>query len=178
LSIGAAPELQGNFWLAALDSAERGREREREQLLDAQKALEESRRIEALARMAGGIAHDFNNALTVIMGAAESVRLANSLPEAASCAGEIVAGARQAAELTRKLLTLGRQQVASPRPVLLAPLFERLRASFRRVLLCSGYLREELLRRGVATGRYAFLPKPFSAQDLVSAVRGLARSSG
>jgi CheY-like chemotaxis protein len=47
-----------------------------------------------------------------------------------------------------------------------------------RVLLCSGHLREELLRRGVAAGRYAFLPKPFSAQDLVSAVRGLAVSSG
>ena len=43
-----------------------------------------------------------------------------------------------------------------------------------KVLLCSGYLQEELLRRGVATGRYAFLPKPFSAQELVAAVRGLA----
>jgi signal transduction histidine kinase/CheY-like chemotaxis protein len=43
-----------------------------------------------------------------------------------------------------------------------------------RVLLCSGYLPEDLLRRGVAAGRYAFLPKPFSANDLVSVVRRLA----
>jgi CheY-like chemotaxis protein len=47
-----------------------------------------------------------------------------------------------------------------------------------RVLLCSGYLREDLLRRGVAAGRYSFLPKPFSARDLVSAVRSLAAASG
>jgi signal transduction histidine kinase/CheY-like chemotaxis protein len=118
----------------ALERAEHERECEREQLSDAQRALEESRRIEALARMAGGIAHDFNNSLTVIMGAAESVKLADSPAEAGGCADEIIAGARQAAELTRKLLTLGRQQVASPQPVLLAPLFERLQAAFRRVL--------------------------------------------
>jgi signal transduction histidine kinase/CheY-like chemotaxis protein len=118
----------------ALESAEREREREREQRLDAQKALEESRRIEALARLAGGIAHDFNNSLTVIMGAAESVKLADSLAEAASHADEIISGAQQAAELTRQLLTLGRQQAANPRSVPLAPLFQRLEAALRRVL--------------------------------------------
>jgi two-component system cell cycle sensor histidine kinase/response regulator CckA len=47
-----------------------------------------------------------------------------------------------------------------------------------RVLLCSGHLREELLRRGVAAGRYAFLPKPFSASELLTAVRNLTVGSG
>ena len=118
----------------ALENAEREREREREERMRAQKALEESRRIEALARMAGGIAHDFNNSLTVIMGAAEEVGLAGSLGEAGERACEIVRAARRTAELTRQLLTLGRRQVSQPQPVQLLSLCERLRTAFRRVL--------------------------------------------
>ena len=38
------------------------------------------------------------------------------------------------------------------------------------VLVCSGYVQEELLRRGIATGRYAFLSKPFTAQELLASV--------
>ena len=38
------------------------------------------------------------------------------------------------------------------------------------VLVCSGHVQEELLRRGIATGRYAFLSKPFSAQQLLASV--------
>jgi|GEM_PF-3897045 len=118
----------------ALERAEREHKHEREQRVRAQRALEESRRIEALARMAGGIAHDFNNSLTVIMGAAGDIYGASSLADAGEHAREIVQAARHTAELTRQLLTLGRRQVAQPQPVRLAALFERLRTSFRRVL--------------------------------------------
>ena len=38
------------------------------------------------------------------------------------------------------------------------------------VLVCSGHVQEELLRRGISTGRYAFLSKPFSAQQLLASV--------
>ena len=51
-------------------------------------------------------------------------------------------------------------------------------SSSLRVLLCSGYLQEELLRRGVEAGHPAFLPKPFSSNELVSAVRGLIAQRG
>jgi signal transduction histidine kinase/CheY-like chemotaxis protein len=118
----------------ALESSEREREYEREQRMRAQEALEESRRIEALARLAGGIAHDFNNSLTVIMGAAEAVTIAQSPQDAAASAREIMQASRRAAELTRQLLTLGRRQVSQPRAVPMAPLFERLRTAFCRVL--------------------------------------------
>jgi signal transduction histidine kinase len=118
----------------ALESAERERKDEREQRMSAQAALEESRRIEALARLAGGVAHDFNNSLTVIMGSAEQIRFAHSLSEATNCVEEIVAAARQAAELTRQLLTLGRRQVSKPQPVSMTALFERLQTAFRRIL--------------------------------------------
>jgi CheY-like chemotaxis protein len=45
-----------------------------------------------------------------------------------------------------------------------------------RVLVCSGYVPEELLRRGVIAGEYSFLPKPFSALELIASVRQLLRA--
>jgi DNA-binding NtrC family response regulator len=46
------------------------------------------------------------------------------------------------------------------------------------VLVCSGHVQEELLRRGIATGRYAFLSKPFSAQQLLTSVAQVLGSRG
>jgi CheY-like chemotaxis protein len=45
------------------------------------------------------------------------------------------------------------------------------------VLVCSGYMREELLRRGVEAGRYAFLAKPFTSEQLLASVDGVLRSA-
>lgn len=45
-----------------------GEARERDARLEAEQRLEQSRRIEALGRLAGGIAHDVNNSLTIIVG--------------------------------------------------------------------------------------------------------------
>jgi signal transduction histidine kinase/CheY-like chemotaxis protein len=118
-----------------LERAEREREHEREQRKLAQRALEESRRIEALARLAGGIAHDFNNALTVIMGAAEMLKWdGTSRAQIMQTADDVMRAARGAAELTRQLLTLGRQQVSKPQPVDMGEFLARLSAAARRVL--------------------------------------------
>jgi CheY-like chemotaxis protein/anti-sigma regulatory factor (Ser/Thr protein kinase) len=46
------------------------------------------------------------------------------------------------------------------------------------VLVCSGRVKEELLRRGIATGRYAFLSKPFSSQQLLASVTQVLGSRG
>jgi CheY-like chemotaxis protein len=46
------------------------------------------------------------------------------------------------------------------------------------VLVCSGLVQEELLRRGIATGRYAFLSKPFSTQQLLASVTQVLGSRG
>jgi DNA-binding NtrC family response regulator len=46
------------------------------------------------------------------------------------------------------------------------------------VVVCSGHVQEDLLRRGIATGRYAFLAKPFSAQQLLICVTQLLHSRG
>ena len=42
-----------------------------------------------------------------------------------------------------------------------------------RVLVCSGYVSEDLVRRGVAEGQYAFLSKPFSGQQLMAAIQAV-----
>jgi len=45
------------------------------------------------------------------------------------------------------------------------------------VLVCSGYLHEDLLRRGVEAGRYAFLAKPFTAEQLLASVDTVMRAA-
>jgi len=119
----------------ALERADREREHEREQRMLAQQALEQSRRMEAVTRLAGGVAHDFNNALTVIVGNAEYAKASQLSPEEVRHAiDEIGRAAHGAADLTRKLLTVGRAQVAASSPVLLGEVLGRLRGALRSML--------------------------------------------
>ena len=119
----------------ALEQSERERVREREQREQAQRALEQSRRIEALARMAGGVAHDFNNALTVIVGGTEMAKLRRDHPEEVEeCLNEVLRAAGGAADLSRRLLMLGRQHISTPRPTAIAGMMDRLQTPMQRIL--------------------------------------------
>lgn len=72
--------------------------------------LEQSRRLDAVGRLASGVAHDFNNMLTAIRGAADL--LAHDLPqepEARENLETIVIATDRAEELTRQLLHLTRK---------------------------------------------------------------------
>lgn len=46
-----------------------------------------------------------------------------------------------------------------------------------RVLVCSGYVKEDLVRRGIALGKYGFLSKPFTGQQLLASVHSLLSSA-
>jgi two-component system cell cycle sensor histidine kinase/response regulator CckA len=77
--------------------------------------LLQSRKMEAVGRLAGGIAHDFNNLLTAINGYAELIgsRLPPSDPNRPMLE-EIRRAGDRAAAITRQLLTFSRKQLISP----------------------------------------------------------------
>lgn len=79
-------------------------------------ALEGTRRMESLGRLAGGVAHDFNNMLLVIQACADlaSRQLPQEHPARADLA-DILRTTARAAALTKQLLTFARRQVLGTR---------------------------------------------------------------
>src|SRR5580700_6524254 len=79
-----------------------------------QEQSEQSKKMEAIGRLAGGVAHDFNNLLGVIMGYSELL-IEKLDPEAqiAKHLAQIKLAAERGAHLTRQLLVFSRQQVVS-----------------------------------------------------------------
>jgi two-component system cell cycle sensor histidine kinase/response regulator CckA len=75
-----------------------------------------TQKMEAVANLAGAVAHDFNNLLTAINGYSRMVR--DALPADDPLrrdVGEIEKAGERAAELTRRLMTLGRPQILETR---------------------------------------------------------------
>lgn len=82
----------------------------------AEEALRQAQKMEAVGRLAGGVAHDFNNVLMVIRGQASLSLNAPGLSSALRQElTEIVKAADRASSLTRKLLAFGRKQVLQAR---------------------------------------------------------------
>ncbi|WP_255702324.1 PAS domain S-box protein [Roseomonas cutis] len=95
------------------------RMQEQERLRQAEEALRQSQKMEAVGQLTGGIAHDFNNLLTGIIGALEL--LTNRLAQGR--VGEVEryvlaaqGAARRAAALTHRLLAFSRRQTLDPKP--------------------------------------------------------------
>jgi DNA-binding NtrC family response regulator len=45
------------------------------------------------------------------------------------------------------------------------------------VLICSGYVEQDLVRRGISLAQYGFLAKPFSSDQLLDSVHGALSSA-
>jgi two-component system, cell cycle sensor histidine kinase and response regulator CckA len=83
-----------------------------------QAQLLQSQKMEAIGQLAGGVAHDFNNLLTGILGNVALMR--SSLPPADPLLDNLNAAetaARQAADLTKGLLTFSRSAMVLPVPM-------------------------------------------------------------
>ncbi len=75
-----------------------------------ERLVHQSRSLEALGRLAGGIAHDFNNILQVIIGAADSLKLADGQSGThIDEVEQILEAGERARSLIRQLLTFSRQ---------------------------------------------------------------------
>jgi two-component system, cell cycle sensor histidine kinase and response regulator CckA len=78
-----------------------------------EESLRQSRKMEAIGRLAGGVAHDFNNLLTIIMGCVESLQEKDQDPRL----HQIAHAAELGSALTRQLLAFSRQSVIQPEPL-------------------------------------------------------------
>ena len=83
--------------------------------LEAEEALRQTMKMEALGKLTGGVAHDFNNILTVITGTIEILASAVAdRPQLAAIAKMIGEAAGRGSEITRRLLAFARKQPLQP----------------------------------------------------------------
>lgn len=97
-------------------------------VLEAQ--LRQAQSIESIGRLASGIAHDFNNLMTVIMANACMLEESGAGP----LATEIISASRSAADLTQRLLAVGRQVPVKLGPVSVDEVVAESAGMLRRVL--------------------------------------------
>lgn len=103
----------------------------------AQEALRQSQKMEAVGQLTGGIAHDFNNLLTGIIGALDlmRLRLAKGREDGLECLLDTALGSsHRAAALTQRLLAFSRRQSLERRPTPINPLVRSLAELLQRSL--------------------------------------------
>jgi signal transduction histidine kinase len=113
-----APEPDGVHFIAVGRDLSEDKAREQE-LTQAQEALRQSQKMEAVGQLTGGIAHDFNNLLAGIGGNLELLELRLGQGRTAGL-DRYISGAqdatRRAASLTQRLLAFSRRQTLDPKP--------------------------------------------------------------
>lgn len=114
-----APEPDGVNFIAVGRDLTEDKVRER-QLMQAQEALRQSQKMEAVGQLTGGIAHDFNNLLAGICGSLELLekRIGEGRLNGVDRYITAAQGAAQrAAALTQRLLAFSRRQTLDPKAV-------------------------------------------------------------
>lgn len=93
--------------------------REQQALSDAQEALRQSQKMEAVGQLTGGIAHDFNNLLAAISGSLQVMQRRQKLGKLDDIdryVETIDSSVRRATSLTQRLLAFSRRQTLAPKP--------------------------------------------------------------
>jgi signal transduction histidine kinase len=97
--------------------------------------LRQAQKMEVVGRLAGGVAHDFNNVLSVILSYSEMLIEEPPPPEQMrSDLDEIRKAGLRAAALTRQLLAFSRQQVLTPRVLLVSEMVRESERMLGRLL--------------------------------------------
>ena len=100
--------------LATVNSRLQEESRERRQ---AEEALRQAQRMEAIGQLTGGIAHDFNNLLMVMSGNASLLAQSAADEAARRRAAAILAASERGERLTRQLLAFSRRQTLRPEAI-------------------------------------------------------------
>ncbi|WP_122465205.1 histidine kinase famiy protein [Brevundimonas lutea] len=101
---------------------------------DAEDALRQAQKMEAVGQLTGGIAHDFNNLLTVVMGNLDSALTRTDDPALRRRLEAALEASRRAETLTGQMLAFARKQRLDGRPTNLNRLVDRLRELVDRTL--------------------------------------------
>ena len=104
---------------------------------EAEEALRQAQKMEAVGQLTGGLAHDFNNLLAAISGGLELIRtrIAQGRTQEVEKYLSAAQGAtRRAASLTHRLLAFSRRQTLSPQPLLVSRLVGDLEELVRRTV--------------------------------------------
>jgi signal transduction histidine kinase len=107
------------------------------QLLQAEEALRQSQKMDAVGQLTGGLAHDFNNLLQGIVGSLDRVqtRIAQGrLGDIDRFLRAALDSANRAAALTHRLLAFSRRQALDPRPTDLNRLAASMEDLIRRTM--------------------------------------------
>ena len=102
--------------LAALAASLETQVRERTQaLMEAEEALRQSQKLEAVGQLTGGVAHDFNNLLTIIRSSVDFLKREDlPAPRRARYVEAISDTVKRASKLTSQLLAFARRQPLKP----------------------------------------------------------------
>ena len=105
---------------------------------DAEEALRQAQKMEAVGQLTGGVAHDFNNLLTVIQGFGDVLRAQIEgdgefdRKRAGRSINAVLQAAERGATLTQQLLAFSRKQKLQGRVVNLADLLDQLQPLIER----------------------------------------------
>jgi PAS domain S-box-containing protein len=108
-----------------------------EALQQAEDALRQAQKMEAVGQLTGGIAHDFNNMLQGMIGSLDLIRkrvAAGRVADVDRFLDAAMASAERAAALTHRLLAFSRRQPLDPRPVDFNPLIASMVDMLHRTL--------------------------------------------
>jgi PAS domain S-box-containing protein len=113
LTISPVADSSGRVIGASTIARDIGERRRAEALLSQRtEELRQAQKMEAIGRLGSGVAHDFNNLLTVVIGAAQLLRMRVEDDEERALIDEILDAAEQASGLTAQLLAFGRRSPA------------------------------------------------------------------
>ncbi len=100
-----------------------------------EKQLQQSRKLEAIGRLAGGVAHDFNNMLQTIIGYSEILLQDSGLSRTQTeYVEEIQKAGKRSAELTYQLLAFSRKQTIEPKIIDINRMIRELHKMLRRLI--------------------------------------------